>query len=58
MSRARKIRRNHRSREEITSIVEGFNGSNLSLSTYAKSVKVPQTFLSTWVRKTRLVTRS
>ena len=54
MSRLRKIKRIHRSQEETTKIVEGFRASNLSLTAYAKSVKVPQTSLSTWVRKSKL----
>jgi len=54
MSRARKILRIHRSQEEITRIVEGFQGSSLSLTAYAKSENVPQTSLNTWVRKSRL----
>lgn len=53
MSEARKIRRIHRSQEEIKRIVEGFKSSDLSLSAYSRSVEVPQTSLGTWIRKSK-----
>ncbi len=56
MSTTRKIRRIHRSQEEIKRVVEGFETSNLSLSAYSRSVGVPQTSLGTWIRKSKTKT--
>ena len=53
MRRAPKIRRIHRSQDEIERIVEDYQSSKLSLSAYSKATKVPPTSLSTWVRKSR-----
>ena len=53
MARARKIRRIHRSRDEIKRIVDDFEASDLSLSAFARSTRIPLTSLINWVRKSR-----
>ncbi len=57
MPRASKIPRIHRSKKEIKRIVEGFKASDLSMSSYAKTMKVPQTSLCTWIHKSKLMTK-
>ena len=53
MQKARKMRRIHRSREEIKKIIEDFKSSNLSLSAFAKSVRLPPASLRMWVLKSK-----